>query len=579
MNSSTYNNYIFNYLNNDKTGRAVLLTAPWGTGKSFYIQNDLKPFLKDKGISCVVVSLYGLHSINDISRSIYLEIRASRLMKKNEKQTIATIVGKTIVKGVAGYFGVPLEISDKDLRKLYSSMDLSGKLIVLEDLERSDIDPVSVLGFVNSLVEQDRGKVLIVANEGEINVVNPDSFRKKYHQVKEKTIGDTIYFEPDIKRSIEMIISTFENPTLQNVAEKESLSNQILRLMDELNDRNFRTLIFAIQKTIDLFSHFKEVSTGFIAQTFLGILAYSIRTEKGGFMKWEDEDSARSLGTAQYPLFLFAYRYINLQIIPSFADLETCQKFYNQEKEAKFKEKRLQDAMSVLQIYYVHKETEVEGAVKTLRDCLASPNCISIASYGTITNYLVSIRECLHDSKPIDECKEAMLQNAEKIHFSGKTNELFMKFKYSSGIQLETQSQKEEYSRFIQDLEKAILKGKHTLLKTSEVDRFIAMADEKHQYLQEMKLFSTFDPDAFAEELFSLDASKIDRIRAFFLEVYCRDSNIGAYLSGDIDNLKKLKKNVDNHLKETVFQDLIIKKQFEYLSDNLEIAINNLDNH
>lgn len=70
------NQYIFHYLTEDKTQSAIMLTAPWGTGKSFYIQNELKPFLKENGNhDCVVVSLYGLKDLAEISKSIYLDLR------------------------------------------------------------------------------------------------------------------------------------------------------------------------------------------------------------------------------------------------------------------------------------------------------------------------------------------------------------------------------------------------------------------------------------------------------------------------------------------------------------------------
>ena len=45
------NLYIKNYLKNDKTRSAIMLTAPWGTGKSYYIENNLKNFLKDNKLS------------------------------------------------------------------------------------------------------------------------------------------------------------------------------------------------------------------------------------------------------------------------------------------------------------------------------------------------------------------------------------------------------------------------------------------------------------------------------------------------------------------------------------------------
>lgn len=47
MNYRECNLYIENYLNNDKTQSAIMLTAPWGTGKSHYIQNELLPHLEE----------------------------------------------------------------------------------------------------------------------------------------------------------------------------------------------------------------------------------------------------------------------------------------------------------------------------------------------------------------------------------------------------------------------------------------------------------------------------------------------------------------------------------------------------
>ena len=42
------NSFILNYLKNDKTGRAIMLTAEWGSGKSYYVKTKLKSFLEDK---------------------------------------------------------------------------------------------------------------------------------------------------------------------------------------------------------------------------------------------------------------------------------------------------------------------------------------------------------------------------------------------------------------------------------------------------------------------------------------------------------------------------------------------------
>ena len=47
MDTNELNIYINNYLENDKTQRAIMLTAPWGSGKSYYIKHSLCPFLID----------------------------------------------------------------------------------------------------------------------------------------------------------------------------------------------------------------------------------------------------------------------------------------------------------------------------------------------------------------------------------------------------------------------------------------------------------------------------------------------------------------------------------------------------
>lgn len=59
-----------------------MLTGEWGSGKSYYIENELVPFLKEKKATAVVVSLYGLSDISTISKSIYMELRMGTLARK-----------------------------------------------------------------------------------------------------------------------------------------------------------------------------------------------------------------------------------------------------------------------------------------------------------------------------------------------------------------------------------------------------------------------------------------------------------------------------------------------------------------
>ena len=102
------NSFILNYLKNDITGRAIMLTGEWGSGKSYYVKNTLKPFLEDKDnckYKCVIVSLYGLSDTSEISKAIYMELRTIKKAPTSEignttGKAVGKIVGKTIFNGL-----------------------------------------------------------------------------------------------------------------------------------------------------------------------------------------------------------------------------------------------------------------------------------------------------------------------------------------------------------------------------------------------------------------------------------------------------------------------------------------------
>lgn len=285
------NQYILHYLTEDKTKSAIMLTGPWGTGKSYYIQNELKPFLEKKengGHSCVIVSLYGLKDTAEISKSIYLGTRMKFLTAASEKSTTVTFAGETIIKGIAGALGVDLSVSERSLKRLYASVNLTGKLVVLEDLERSGIDILEVLGYVNNLVEQDGVKVLLVANEEELIQYTPLKASTKadlertemldrlnghkdrlftdgtlaYLKVKEKTISDTIEFEEDYKTAIREIVQIFDNETLNKFSTAEKVKDIYdYLIVDEASQVDLATgvLAFSCARNIVIVGDLKQL--------------------------------------------------------------------------------------------------------------------------------------------------------------------------------------------------------------------------------------------------------------------------------------------------------------------------------
>ncbi len=267
------NEYIEHYLINDKTQSAIMLNGAWGSGKSHYLKNNLIPYLKSKGRECVVVSLYGITDLKDISRAIYIELRTIKLFKSNETIESAKTIGKTIIKTVSQIVPFPniiTEVNEADMQKLYTSVDLTGKLVIFEDIERSNIDINEFLGYVNNFVEQDGVKILLVSNEDEFfrneiskdygenegnkqsEIITYSEKAKKYLTSKEKCVSDTIRFYPDFSNAPSKIVKTFENGLLEkifNILE----THDIEMFFTVRGTKNLRAFKFACQKTSDIF--------------------------------------------------------------------------------------------------------------------------------------------------------------------------------------------------------------------------------------------------------------------------------------------------------------------------------------
>ena len=131
MTNNELNQFILHYLVEDKTHSAIMLTGAWGTGKSYYIQNELVPFLKEEHKKdCVMVSLYGIKSTAEISRSIYIELRAKTLSAKGEAAVAGKLIAKTIVRGVVSRFEIDFSKENDTMQELYESINLSNKLVI-----------------------------------------------------------------------------------------------------------------------------------------------------------------------------------------------------------------------------------------------------------------------------------------------------------------------------------------------------------------------------------------------------------------------------------------------------------------
>lgn len=590
MNNAELNSYILHYLTEDKTRSAIMLTADWGTGKSYYIQNELIPFLskEENGkYQCIVISLYGLKTLDEISKGLYFESRMKFLAKKSEKFQTCKFAVKTIVKGIASFRGVDLSKTDDELQELYQSIDLSKKLIIFEDIERSGIDILEILGYVNNLVEQDNVKVLLVANEDEIlkyTYSKPDEHGRTYKifdkdsaiylKTKEKTVSDTISYKGDIENAISSIISVFDNTALTKFA-KEDKIKQIIAIMDAHKNYNLRSFLFACQKISDIFNKIGTVEDVFEQTIFFSVVAFSLQIKSGNFPNWDgNELLSTNLSSKHFPLYRFCYDYIRWQEF----DCESVQAAFEAHKKLKLYDRQGESIydkdLNILFNYYARSENEILIALKNVEERLDDSEDIPIYSYSKLVYSLIVCHTILEFD--YTSCKEKMVANMQQ---HGK--EIDPEILFFNHFKFENEYEKQQFTDFIKELREAVDVSNSTTpifsYEPEDIHSFYNhLIENETQMTAGHTFISKFDLDKLVEMIFTCTPSQLDEWRGIMFSIY-RHSIRADFLETDRSFMEDLVVRINEALparKNNI--DRILLMQINYLIDNLRLFISQL---
>lgn len=601
MTDKELNNYIYHYLKRDRTQTAIMLTGEWGSGKTFYIEHVLVPFLKEKKVACVVVSLYGLEDTSAISKSIYMDLRMRTLAgKASETVTTGKVIGKNIIKGITGIVGFDFSLSDKDLNELYESVDLKDKLLIFEDIERCNIYMPKLLGYVNGLVERDKVKVLLVANEKEVIKkktikIEPDLTSvhedkqnqedkkqnvsedvKQYLQIKEKTISDTIQFSGNIRRAVEEIIKSFDNARINSIINDDVLK-KISELVNSTCKKNLRTFIYALQKSVDIMDKMEEFQfeNDFFFCLLYGIIILSATIKCGEFPEWEgNEYFSTKLGSNNTPLMRFAYDYIRWQTF----DLDAMDKTYKAYREFRFFER---DAvyndpdLRVLGNYAEETECNVLNALNNIEKKLQIPDVIGIHAYCKLAYYMIYVGAAVGF-----DCENAcnlMLKNARGL--GKKTNtraDMFFALTYD----IEDEFLKEKYKDFVKKLNEAFEFEQEQASFSYEpnaLNEFYSdICKNTMKYTRGHKFISKYDLTKIISMLLDSSSAQIQNFRGILFAVY-RFAGKNEFDEKDVDALHKLLGLVEVTRNGEHNWDKIQLMQINWLCLNLEQFIKQME--
>ncbi len=223
---SPFNDHICKFLSyycslKNAPGYAVLITGKWGTGKTWFIQDCLKK-IQENEQHYLYVSLYGMTSFEDIENEFFRQLNPLLASKT------AKLLGKMGNDLLKEY--IKLDLSGKDLIKNKIDKQLKScedRTLIFDDIERSSISIVKLLGYINQFVEHSGFKVILIANEEEI------TSNKKcadYSRIKEKIVRKTFEITPEIEPALNHFANQLQyQKTKTIINENKELVTQIFK--------------------------------------------------------------------------------------------------------------------------------------------------------------------------------------------------------------------------------------------------------------------------------------------------------------------------------------------------------------
>lgn len=237
-------NELLEYINSKETCGAILLTGQWGSGKTYLINNLIRQIAVEDKYVMIVISLFGIDSIsmltNKIKERVALEIVPlfQKLKKKSGKykNVFSSIIDGVLkqtevaetIAAVTAFLPIENEIGYGDKKRTL--------ILIFDDLERSKIDIVELLGAINEYVETKKIKTILIADENRI------SDKEKYIEFKEKVVFHTVKLQPDYKEAIHQIVSDYAETATGYQEFLIEQENSIYQIFGESKGNNLRTI-------------------------------------------------------------------------------------------------------------------------------------------------------------------------------------------------------------------------------------------------------------------------------------------------------------------------------------------------
>lgn len=622
---------ILRYLKDESYNYAVLIDGEWGSGKTFFVNNILTKEINKQEAnlntnrSVKYVSLYGCKDMADVQENIawsFAEDARRKIKNRMKWGTTVEKVSSNILLSSQKIGNVIMKkfLPEASLYKISSDwLNLGSFIFIFDDLERCDCPVNEVFGFLNELVEHENTKVIIIANEKELmTIADTQSLELQYYlaldervqwpktdednvwsvickkpegvsltelekrrsllfpveesgdycRIREKLIGVTLKYDPNIPEIISQIIETSNcESSVKGMlrGKKESFEDT----MEYYHHRNLRTFQFFLSKVTYLLGqlenikidqeYYEAISNQVISETFMQAVRFksNYQPPKDNYTWLSIEQDTNFHSVKQY-VESGTYDYKNYE--------NEVLKYQNELKADVFSD----DPYYLLyrQYYYqtqVWCEEQLDKMIKQLRT-----NKYPISLYGRIIMAIQRLIDLGFDEQYMNEAKKWMLEN---ISNSGEVEEIDPDLWF-----VEDREFRDRVIAIVADINEAIKNHTETASRENVIDilknddwiaklkKYVNPNDLR--YVQDISVFSKAPSAQWLKNMHKASPKDIDDFRELLEYIYPRGVRRNSYIQ-DADTIKAIIEGL-RKIKE---DDLIKKACIRWLGAQFEAIV------
>ena len=293
---------IARYCRGENTFGALLLCGEWGSGKTHLLEKDL-PAELGVGYILLRISLFGEESLDEIRKKIRREYLEHFLMILRE-ESANPVSGSAETATAPSANDWVYRIGEESpwmsmyLQDPYEYIQpepvMAGRRVILifDDLERTNLSQVEILGCINEYCENLHIKTIIVANEEKIENRNSSEAgssadRKReflnYSEMKEKLIEQTVRLHVDETAVIDSILKQYRTSLKGYKDFLQNTRQELYALLASCEVHNIRSLRSGLQDFERIFEFCREeqMPETDIRPVFTSFVLFTILSKNG----------------------------------------------------------------------------------------------------------------------------------------------------------------------------------------------------------------------------------------------------------------------------------------------------------